>query len=47
VLGAAGTFGGLIKKPALGKLTAEWLQCNCFHTTALRSPARAATIPRC
>jgi arylsulfatase A-like enzyme len=42
--GAAGTFGGLIKTPALDKLAAEGLRYNRFHTTALCSPSRAALL---
>ncbi len=42
--GAAGTFGGLIDTPNLDKLAAEGLRYNCFHTTALCSPSRAAVL---
>src|SRR5215211_4870629 len=42
--GAAGTFGGLIDTPALDKLATEGLRYNCFHTTSLCSPSRAALL---
>jgi arylsulfatase len=42
--GAASTFGGLIDTPNLDKLAAEGLRYNCFHTTALCSPSRAALL---
>lgn len=42
--GQYSTFGGGIPAPALGKLAAEGLKYNRFHTTALCSPTRAALI---
>jgi len=42
--GAASAFGGLIDTPNLDKLAAEGLRYNCFHTTALCSPSRAALL---
>jgi arylsulfatase len=42
--GAASTFGGPIPTPTFDKLAAHGLRYNCFHTTALCSPTRAALI---
>ena len=42
--GQYGTFGGGIPSPTMDKLAAEGLRYNCFHTTALCSPTRAALI---
>jgi arylsulfatase len=42
--GQYSTFGGGIPSPTMDKLAAEGLKYNCFHTTALCSPTRAALI---
>jgi arylsulfatase len=42
--GQYGTFGGGIPSPTMDKLAAEGIRYNCFHTTALCSPTRAALI---
>lgn len=42
--GHASTFGGPINTPTLQKLADEGLRYNCFHTTALCSPTRAALL---
>jgi arylsulfatase A-like enzyme len=42
--GQYGTFGGGIPSPTMDRLAAEGLRYNCFHTTALCSPSRAALI---
>lgn len=42
--GAASTFGGLIDTPSLDKLVAKGLRYNCFNTTSLCSPSRAALL---
>jgi arylsulfatase len=42
--GASSTFGGPIPTPTMDKLAASGLRYNCFHTTALCSPTRAALI---
>jgi hypothetical protein len=42
--GQYGTFGGGIPSPTMDGLAAEGLRYNCFHTTALCSPTRAALI---
>jgi len=42
--GQAGTFGGAIPTPNLDKLAARGLRYNCYHTTALCSPTRAAIL---
>ena len=42
--GQYGTFGGGIPSPTMDRLAAEGLRYNCFHTTALCSPTRAALI---
>ena len=42
--GQYSTFGGGIPSPTMEKLAAEGLRYNCFHTTALCSPTRAALI---
>ena len=42
--GQFGTFGGGIPSPTMDRLAAEGLRYNCFHTTALCSPTRAALI---
>ncbi|MEQ8190873.1 MAG: arylsulfatase [Candidatus Eremiobacterota bacterium] len=42
--GATGTFGGPVNTPTLDKLASQGLRYNCFHTTALCSPTRAALI---
>src|SRR5579871_1789328 len=42
--GQYGTFGGGIPSPTMDKLASEGLRYNCFHTTALCSPTRAALI---
>ena len=40
--GEFSTFGGGIPSPTMDELAAEGLRYNCFHTTALCSPTRAA-----
>jgi arylsulfatase A-like enzyme len=42
--GQYGTFGGGIPSPTMDRLAAEGVRYNCFHTTALCSPSRAALI---
>jgi arylsulfatase A-like enzyme len=42
--GQYSTFGGGIPSPTMDRLAAEGLRYNCFHTTALCSPTRAALI---
>jgi len=42
--GQYGTFGGGIPSPTMDRLASEGLRYNCFHTTALCSPTRAALI---
>jgi arylsulfatase A-like enzyme len=42
--GQYGTFGGGIPSPTMDRLAAEGVRYNCFHTTALCSPTRAALI---
>jgi arylsulfatase A-like enzyme len=42
--GVAGTFGGVIPTPALGRIAAMGLRYTQFHSTALCSPTRAAII---
>jgi arylsulfatase A-like enzyme len=42
--GMVGTFGGPVPTPNLDKLAAGGLKYNCFHTTALCSPTRAALL---
>jgi arylsulfatase len=42
--GQAGTFGGPVPTPNLDKLSKQGLNYNCFHTTALSSPTRAALL---
>jgi arylsulfatase A-like enzyme len=42
--GQTGTFGGGIPTPTLDKLAARGLRYNCYHTTALCSPTRAAIL---
>jgi arylsulfatase len=42
--GQYGTFGGGVPSPTMDRLAAEGLRYNCFHTTALCSPTRAALI---
>jgi arylsulfatase len=42
--GMAGTFGGPVPTPNLDKLATGGLKYNCFHTTALCSPTRAALL---
>jgi arylsulfatase len=42
--GQAGTFGGPVPTPTLDRLAKEGLRYNCFHTTALCSPTRAALL---
>jgi arylsulfatase len=42
--GQFSTFGGGIPSPTMDRLAAEGLRYNCFHTTALCSPTRAALI---
>ena len=42
--GMAGTFGGPVPTPRLDELAAGGLKYNCFHTTALCSPTRAALL---
>lgn len=42
--GQYGTFGGGIPSPTMDQLAKEGIRFNCFHTTALCSPTRAALI---
>jgi len=42
--GQFSTFGGGVPSPTMDRLAAEGLRFNCFHTTALCSPTRAALI---
>src|SRR6478672_4855748 len=42
--GQFSTFGGAVPSPTMDRLAAEGLRYNCFHTTALCSPTRAALI---
>src|SRR4051794_8621016 len=42
--GQFSTFGGGVPSPTMDKLAAEGLRFNRFHTTALRSPTRAALL---
>src|SRR4029077_17631691 len=42
--GHPSTFGGPIPTPALDRLANNGLRYNCFHTTALGSPPRAALL---
>jgi arylsulfatase A-like enzyme len=42
--GQYATFGGGIPSPTMDKLAKEGIRFNCFHTTALCSPTRAALI---
>jgi arylsulfatase len=42
--GASSTFGGPVPTPTFDRLAKEGLRYNCFHTTALCSPTRAALI---
>ncbi len=42
--GQFSTFGGGVPSPTMDRLAAEGLRYNCFHTTALCSPTRAALI---
>lgn len=42
--GAASTFGGPIETPALGRLAADGLRYNRFHTTGICSPTRASLL---
>jgi arylsulfatase len=39
-----GSFGGLIETPNIGRLAANGLRYNNFHTTALCSPSRATLM---
>lgn len=39
-----GTFGGSIPTPALDELARGGLRYNCFHTTAMCTPTRAAML---
>jgi arylsulfatase len=42
--GASSTFGGPIPTPTFDRLAQSGLRFNCFHTTALCSPTRAALL---
>lgn len=42
--GQPGAFGGPIPTPAMDKLAANGLSYNCFHTTGISSPTRAALL---
>src|SRR2546430_2858917 len=42
--GVSGTFGGVIPTPALDRIAKAGLRYTPFHSTALRSPTRAALI---
>ena len=42
--GQASGFGGEINTPTLSRLAKEGIAYNCFHTTAMCSPTRAALM---
>lgn len=42
--GVAETFGGEVYTPTLSKLANEGIKFNCFHTTSICSPTRAALL---
>jgi arylsulfatase A-like enzyme len=42
--GVADTFGGEVHTPTLTRLANEGLRYNCFHTTSICSPTRAALL---
>src|SRR5262245_3480971 len=42
--GQFSTFGGGVPSPTMDRLAKEGIRYNCFHTTALCSPTRAALI---
>lgn len=42
--GVSETFGGEVHTPTLSKLAGQGLRYNCFHTTAICSPTRAALL---
>jgi arylsulfatase A-like enzyme len=42
--GGWGTFGGQVLTPNLDQLAGSGLRYNCFHTTSLCSPTRAAVL---
>ncbi|WP_197529716.1 arylsulfatase [Botrimarina mediterranea] len=42
--GVAETFGGEVQTPTLTRLANEGLRYNCFHTTSICSPTRAALL---
>jgi arylsulfatase len=42
--GMVSTFGGPSPTPTLDRLAKNGLRYNCFHTTALCSPTRAALL---
>jgi arylsulfatase A-like enzyme len=42
--GQFSTFGGGVPSPTMDELARDGLRFNCFHTTALCSPTRAALI---
>lgn len=42
--GTPDTFGGFAHTPTLSKLRDEGISFNCFHTTAICSPTRAALL---
>lgn len=42
--GIADTFGGEVHTPTLTKLANQGLRYNCFHTTSICSPTRAALL---
>ncbi|TWT73722.1 Arylsulfatase [Posidoniimonas polymericola] len=42
--GVADTFGGEVHTPTLSRLADEGLRYNCFHTTSICSPTRAALL---
>ena len=42
--GVAETFGGEVHTPTLSRLANEGLRYNCFHTTSICSPTRAALL---
>ena len=42
--GVADTFGGEVHTPTLSRLAATGIRYNCFHTTSICSPTRAALL---
>jgi hypothetical protein len=44
--GLPDTYGGEIHTPGLSRIAGEGISCNRFHTTAMRSPTRAALLTK-